>query len=223
MKNMNGMNNTEGMRQNDEPRDYVKEARICARIALRTIFHASGHPRILEMYNRLYASCVVVDRVDLKQTIADNYDCVSVAAVAILEYAHLPLDGIIGQGKRRDGSTYPITVRLNAIKAVNRYVMAHRGTHGRFKTHYIEDIRHAGEGWIIDNRLHIDDMQTLLDINDIIDELMLSDAQQNIVKLRLKGYSQKEIAQKMHTLEMSISRQMKHIRNTFAAWMDANK
>lgn len=199
-------------------RDLQQEARICARIAMRTVYAASGDKRIYDMLQTVYHDGRKLDTVNTGETISDAYDAVSVALLAILEYYPLSLDTVISTETRRNGKMRDITVMLYTLRRVHAHIRAHRGVHGAFRTHYIEDVINGSDGWTITNRVHIDDAQTMIDTLDIIDEMRLTPLQAKVLQMRLEGFAQTDIAAKLRVSPPAIHRQMEAIRRKYEAW-----
>ena len=158
-------------------------------------------------------------------TLPDSMDLIQDAFVVLWEYNRKGLQlsdktDKMKQAYTRDGIEYPakpLTVIQVASRKVSKSVSALHGKTASLKN-YIEDYNNTDEDGntlveLIPDGYDIDDIDTYLLIKDF--KKILNPVRQNILHLRLKGYSQKEIAYKLKVSEVTIHRHIEEIRDAY--------
>lgn len=157
---------------------------------------------------------------DCQKKMGDGYDIYSVACVA--------LSDSIAQGTPWDET------RKSMYRAISRYVYGHRQAMDSMVHTYVRgyDKDSTEESismlTILETRGGIDDMETALALRQALDTLPISQRYKQIVRYRIAGYSDTDIAKKMGVSYGAIRNAMSAIRKkvdraTILAMFDTDK
>jgi predicted DNA-binding protein YlxM (UPF0122 family) len=201
------------------------QAKIATSATLKFVEMASGNDKIRRLRQAIQADFMlalnpVVD--GKKHSFSDAYDLFHVAFLYLWEKAIQgktidAVELITLKTPNKDGTprTKEKSVFQLACQAVRREIYANKSLEMSKKFVYIEDYTTPeleAELLKVYKLEHLTDFETYTTVSEMLSALDLSKSQLDIIKMRLKGFSETEIANKLGVSQQAISKRLHKIQ-----------